>query len=335
MARPRYDIPVHGRTALVTQCRIRRALASAAVTLAAMGTAGCASTQATLAGATATYESGQYQRALAEGAEVAARGPAADRPQAELLAGMAAYQLDRFDEAERHFLVAERTGSPAVRGRARVMLGNIRVEQDRLDAAAALFESGASDLSGADAEKARRFAALARSGQIGSQPEGTAGIARAPATVPAAAPSGSANPSAQATPSTPQRTGAAPAAGQGKPASEARAPVPKDAVARSPQPAQPSQSAGAPRPAQAARADESTFTVRAGAYTTESAARRRLKALEADVKRAKVPPARIDRIQTKDGDTLFAVRIGTFRTRADAETALKRLARKDLAVGAI
>ena len=125
------------------------------------------------------------------------------------------------------------------------------------------------------------------------------------------------------------------AAGQGKPASEARAPVPKDAVARSPQPAQPSQSAGAPRPAQAARADESTFTVRAGAYTTESAARRRLKALEADVKRAKVPPARIDRIQTKDGDTLFAVRIGTFRTRADAETALKRLARKDLAVGAI
>ena len=252
------------------------------------------STAPTLASATDRYDAGQYELALAEGEAVVSRGPAGDRAQAELIAGMAAFQLDRFDAAERHLLAAERSGVPGIRGRARVMLANIRLEQGRAADAAALFDSGATDLTGADAEKARRYAALARDGQLGSgqqrtsPPKPATKVAAGPATPPAASP-----PKVPPSPA-PIETG-------GDATADARA----------------------------------LFTVRAGAYTTEAAAKRRVKALAADVRRTKSPEPHIAAVNTKDGDTLYAVRIGTFRSRADAEALLKRLARKDLAVGAL
>ena len=58
-------------------------------------------------------------------------------------------------------------------------------------------------------------------------------------------------------------------------------------------------------------------------------------ALAAEVRRTKSPEPHIAAVNTKDGDTLYAVRIGSFRSRAEAEALLKRLARKDLAVGAL
>ncbi len=284
----RYDIWVHGRTGLTRLLSI----AAGTAVLALLGGCPGDSTGPTLASATSRYDAGQYELALTEGTSVASRGPVADRPQAELVAGMAAFQLDRFVEAERHFQAAERSTTPSIRGRARVMLANIRLEQGRAADAATLFDSGASDLTGADAEKARRYAALARDGQLGDgqsrPPAVTAAVKTAPAPVRTQPP---------------------------------RAP----AEAARPRPATPAPQA----------ATEGTFTVRAGAYTTEAAARRRLKALAADVRRAKAPQPHITPVTTKDGDTLFAVRIGSFRSRAEAEALLKRLARKDLAVGAL
>ena len=294
------------------------AVAAGAAALAAL--AGCPtdSTAPTLASATGRYDAGQYERALSEGEAVAARGPSAERPQAELVAGMAAFQLDRFDAAERHFLAAERAGDPGIRGRARVMLANIRLEQGRTDDAAALFESGAADLSGPDAEKARRYASMARDGQLGT---GTHGAAPAAAAV-------TARPASAASPPVP-KVAAGPARGASPPtAAPARA-----------DPAERPKAQSVPRAAATTAAAEpaapGVFTVRAGAYTSDAAARRRVKALAADVRRAKCPEPHIATVTTKDGDTLYAVRIGTFRSRAEAEALLKRLARKDLAVGAI
>ncbi len=309
----RYDIGVHGCTPIAKP--LMMALCLAAVT-ALMGCPS-QSTAPTLSSATNRYDSGQYELALTESEAVASRGPAADRAQAELIAGMAAFQLDRFDEAERHFVAAEGSAAPAIRGRARVMLANIRLEQGRGSDAAALFDSGAADLTGADAEKARRYALLARDGQIGTgQPPAS--------TV------------AQAQPSAPDKPVAL-----GKPAappSLPRAPKPSPAPAASTgskPPAPQVRTASPSDTAATATASSGTFTVRAGAYTTEAAARRRAKALAADVRRAKSPDPHISTVRTKDGDTLYAVRIGTFRSRADAEALLKRLARKDLAVGAL
>ena len=263
----------------------------------------------TLASVTGRYESGQYELALEEADAVAARGPAADRAQADLVAGMAAFQLDRFADAERRFLAAERSGNQTIRGRARVMLANIRLEQGRTADAADLFDSGAADLTGADAEKARRYASLAREGQIGTgQPRMPVVQAQPAAAVSAAAP--------------PPASAPKPA-----PAPAASAAVQSRAVA--------APTASAPDTPDADAAARSAFTVRAGAYTTEAAARRRAKALAADVRRAKSPEPHIATVRTKDGDTLYAVRIGTFKSRADAEALLKRLARKDLAVGAL
>ena len=317
----RYDIGVHGRTPLVKVF----CLAVAAAALAAL--AGCPSdsTAPTLASATSRYDEGQYERALREGEAVVSRGPASDRPQADLIAGMAAFQLDRFDQAERHFLAAERSGEPAIRGRARVMLANIRLEQGRTSDAASLFESGASDLTGADADKARRYASLAREGQLGTgEPETTVAESRAPA-APGKPPSQSPAPAA------PTKVAAAPTS---KAAAAPKAPAPSPS--RPPRAATAPPAAAPPAAAPASIASASSlFTVRAGAYTTEAAARRRMKALAADIRRAKSPEPYIAPVATKDGDTLYAVRIGTFKSRADAESLLKKLARKDLAVGAL
>jgi cell division septation protein DedD len=303
----RYDIGVHGCT------RTLRSIAGATVTLAALGAlAGCPgdSTAPTLASVTDRYESGQYQRALEEADAVAARGPSADRAQAELVAGMAAFQLDRFSDAEQRFLAAERSGNQTIRGRARVMLANIRLEQGRMGDAAALFDSGAADLTGADAEKARRYASLARDGQIGT------GEPRMPVVQGSTA----ARVGAIAPPAAPPAI---------KPAL-----APTTSVATQSR-ASAAQTASTPDTPDADAAARGIFTVRAGAYTTEAAARRRAKALAADVRRAKCPEPHIAAVRTKDGDTLYAVRIGTFKSRADAEALLKRLARKDLAVGAL
>jgi SPOR domain len=77
------------------------------------------------------------------------------------------------------------------------------------------------------------------------------------------------------------------------------------------------------------------FTIRAGSYSSQSAAAQRKKDLASDLKRSKAPAARIDTIHTTKGEELFAVRIGTWPTRAEAEKVLNSIARRDLMVGAI
>ena len=320
-----------------------KVLAFAVAWTAVGALAGCPSdsTSPTLASATSRYDAGQYESALSEGEAVIARGPSQDRGQAELLSGMAAFQLERFDAAERHFIAAEKSAAPAIRGRARVMLANIRLEQGRTVDAATLFDSGASDLAGADAEKARRYASLARDGQLGNSssraPTADAvGSERTAAATPSAPPVSARGQVSDGQPDAPSRKTPPKVEVASKPAAVVPASTASKASSQSTATARTSIGAGDSATAEPDRdaATGGAFTVRAGAYTTESAARRRVKALAADVRRSKSPTPHIATVTTKDGDTLYAVRIGSFRSRAEAEALLKRLARKDLAVGA-
>lgn len=92
---------------------------------------------------------------------------------------------------------------------------------------------------------------------------------------------------------------------------------------------------GTPKtPAQAATGQRS-FTIRAGSYTSREAANKRVRALASDTKRANAPNARVDEIHTPKGEELFAVRIGTWPTRGEAEKVMAQLGRHDLMVGAV
>ncbi|MSR27979.1 MAG: SPOR domain-containing protein [Phycisphaerales bacterium] len=116
------------------------------------------------------------------------------------------------------------------------------------------------------------------------------------------------------------------------------------ALARTPSPAavaQPTQtppSKSVPRSEVAARASPQpsgkSFTVRAGSYTTLAAAQKRATALTTDLARSHAPEAHIDEISTAKGEKLFAVRIGAWPTRVEAEKVMASIGRKDLMVGA-
>jgi cell division septation protein DedD len=75
------------------------------------------------------------------------------------------------------------------------------------------------------------------------------------------------------------------------------------------------------------------FTIRAGSYSTLKAAEKRVRAISKDLARANAPDARIEEVTTVSGERLYAVRIGAWPTRADAEKVMGKISRKDLMVG--
>lgn len=101
-------------------------------------------------------------------------------------------------------------------------------------------------------------------------------------------------------------------------------------VAAAPKPA----SKPAPEVKKSASAQRS-YTIRAGSYTTRDAAEKRVKSIQRDVQIAKLPDLRVDEVTTSKGERLFAVRIGEYPSRKDAESAMAKIPRKDLMVGAI
>ena len=105
------------------------------------------------------------------------------------------------------------------------------------------------------------------------------------------------------------------------------APPPTRAAAETPKPA-------AAQPTPTPRAPVRQFTIRAGSYTTLAAAQKRLKAIAVDVARANAGDARVAEVTTVSGERLYAVRIGAWPTRAEAEKSMRTIARKDLMVGA-
>lgn len=277
---------------------------------------GCESVPSTSTFSTAVsrYEEGRYEAALAA-SETLTRtsGPLAQ--QGALVGAMSAYKLSKFRVAEDLALRASESATAPISGSAFVLLGDIRLTQNRPSDAAAYYFAAAEKLPPDDAARARECALRAKDLAATSAPDAPQATAKTPA----------------------------PRASDGYDDDEISAPIAVAPVATNkvtaaspvPAPIVTQPIAAKPPPTPALPVVGRTFTIRAGSYSSHSAAVKRAKDLSKDLQRAKAPQPRIDVIHTSKGEELFAVRIGSWPSRALAEDVLKEIARRDLMVGAV
>ena len=256
-----------------------------------------------LSSAVSRYEEGRYAVALSESQNLVRSDDRATSTQGALIAAMSSYKLGNMDQAQKFAIQASSAQDGNVSGGALVLLGDINLSQHHPQEAAVFYSQAAAKLSGSDAVRARECAERARN------------MLEAPAitTVVVLGKERDKSEDAEIAPAPawtlqPKATSAAPQRAATKSAVD--------------------------HPAGNSVADRE-FTIRAGSYSTQAAAKQRSKDLASDLKRSKAPTARIDTIHSAKGEELFAVRIGTWPTRVAAEKVLNLIARRDLMVGAI
>jgi len=255
-----------------------------------------------LSSAVSRYEEGRYAVALSESQNLVRSDDRATSTQGALIAAMSSYKLGNMDQAQRFATQASSAQDRNVSGGALVLLGDINLSRHHPQEASVFYSQAAAKFSGSDAVRARDCAERARK------------MAEAPAIATIVL------------------------LGKERDKSEDAEIAPAPAWTL-----QPKKSAAPQRDAKKNVVDQSAgnpvadreFTIRAGSYSSQAAATQRKKDLASDLKRSKAPAARIDTIHTAKGEELFAVRIGTWPTRAEAEKVLNTIARRDLMVGAI
>ena len=256
-----------------------------------------------LSSAVSRYEEGRYAVAFSESQNLVRSDNRATSTQGALIAAMSSYKLGNLDQAQKFAIQASSAQDGNVSGGALVLLGDINLSQHHPQEAAVFYSQAAEKLSGSDAVRARECAERARN------------MVEAPAIATVVVLGKERDKSEDA------EIASAPAwTLQPKTTSAA----PQRAATKS----------AVNHPAGNSVADRE-FTIRAGSYSTQAAAKQRSKDLASDLKRSKAPTARIDTIHSAKGEELFAVRIGTWPTRAAAEKVLNSIARRDLMVGAI
>ncbi len=256
-----------------------------------------------LSSAVSRYEEGRYAAALSESQALVRSDDRATSAQGALIAGMSSYKIGDMDQAQKFAVQASRAQDGNVAGGALVLLGDIKLTQHHPQEAAVFYSQAAAKLSGSDSIRARDCAERAR------------GMGEIPTTTTAVV------------------------IGKERDKSDDAeiAPAPAWTLAQKTTSVAPQLDAKkntVGHPAGKSVADRE-FTIRAGSYSTQAAAKQRSKDLARDLKRSKAPAARIDTIHTAKGEELFAVRIGTWPTREAAEKVLNLIARRDLMVGAI
>lgn len=298
-----YDSFVQGRT---------RRLKTMTVALL-LGAAGCETTPpaSSFSAAVSRYEEGRYEMALSDGQAAARSDDSTLAAQGALVAGMSAFKLGQIDLAERLAQKACASPQQETSGSGWVLLGDVRLSQRRASDAAECFDTAAARLNGADSARASECAKRARGMVAAGQ-----GTARGP-----------------------ERADTGAAKGMESDDSETTVPAPpwvrsKQTEPEATPPKAPEKTSSSKSGAAVAGASRE-YTIRAGSYQSSDAARKRAESLAGDLKRAKAPPARVDTITTVKGETLFAVRIGSWGTRADAERVMNTIGRRDLMVGAI
>ncbi len=275
--------------------------------------------------AVSRYEEGRYAAALAEGESLMRNESTAIASQGALIGAMSAYKLGQFDRAEKLALRAGESLDGSIAGAALVVLGDVRLSQNRPVDAAGYYSQAALKLQGADANRAQDCAR--RSLEVSRAAVGPVDLARGMESdivedleiVPAPAwtlTSKTSSPALAATTRI-EETTTSKRPNQNSVASKSKnqPTVPVACATRS--------------------VADRLFTIRAGSYSSQSAAEKRAKDLANDLMRSKSPLPRIDPIHTSKGEELFAVRIGSWKTRAEAEKVLNAIARRDLMVGAI
>ncbi len=296
---PPYDTPVQG-----CNKRTRCAMTILSCLTLACAVIACDSPPqaSNFSSAVSRFEEGRYDAALAQGQSLAQSSDATTAAQGALIAAMSAYKLGRIDDAERFAMRARSSPTGEVAGGALVLLGDIRLAQHRPSDAAAFFLLAAERLPAADAARARACAAQATAAPEVRQVDRD-NVAVDPT----------------------QGADAQPTIVTAKPT-----PPPVVVAGKTTQPI-----AATASSTDTALIARRSFTIRAGSYSTQSAADKRAKDLAKDLQRAKMPAARVDQIYSVKGEELFAVRIGSWPTRAAAEKVLTTLGRRDLMVGAV
>ena len=283
-----------------------------------------------LSSAVSRYEEGRYAVALSESQNLVRSDDRAISAQGALIAGMSSYKIGNLDQAQKFAMQASSAQDVNVSGGALVLLGDINLSRHHPQEASVFYSQAAAKLSGSDAVRARDCAERARN------------MAEAPviATVVVLGKERDRSEDAEIAPAPawtlePKTTSAATnvVAVKTPPKIEKPEPVAVEENRYAPVPAVAKKNA-VDHSAGNSVADRE-FTIRAGSYSSQAAATQRKKDLASDLKRSKAPAARIDTIHTAKGEELFAVRIGTWPTRAEAEKVLNSIARRDLMVGAI
>jgi hypothetical protein len=259
----------------------------------ALLTCACEQQTTTLDDALRAYDAKRYAESLRISKDI--QGNATDpltRQQAAYMVGRSASELSKNREARDAFSVAARSSDPQLAGRALAMQAAIAVDEKRWSDAASSYSAAASKLSGQEAQIARERAPAA----VATPNEARLPPRRAP---PAAV--AKAEPAAPTVPAAPKLPAARPATNP-------------DPVAVLP-----------------AVDDDAPWTISAGAYSSETAARQRATNLAREAKRAGLPTPRVLAVSSPS-KRVWIVEIGTFNQREQGEAARKKFATKDTAV---
>ena len=312
--------------------------------LAVVCSAACQSAQSDrLDGAINSYESKNWKQSLEQASVVQNETSGAVRDQAAFLAGLSEYQMGNYPEAQTRFQISEQSLDAETAGESKVMLGDVMVHQKRYGDAANYYDAAANKLSGEASVRAKALAAAsrdpARAGKVLSMPEPamrmngnvlTTQNNSAPvnsvtiATNTDAPSSGFEKDSSPPSVSKPKKP--AKAAGE-KPVAKPAKPAAKPASdASNKKDAKP-----APKSADK-KADSDAFVIHAGSFILETSAKNRAKELTKPASRNGIESPKVVASKTKSGQRVWTVYLGEFATRAEAEKAIKKLGRKDLAV---
>lgn len=297
-----------------------------------------------LDGAISSYESKNWKQSLEQASAVQNDSSGILRDQAALLAGLSEYQLGNFSEAQTRFQISEQSMDAETAGESKVMLGDVMVHQKRYGDAANYYDAAAGKLTGESSKRAKDLAAASRD------------PARAGKVLSMAEPAMSMNGNSLATPNSSASTNsvtiaskdADPSSGFEKDSSPPPVAKPKKpAKAADDKPAKPAKPAKVAddKPAKPAAAsaknagksagkkvDSDAFVIQAGSFILETSAKNRAKEISKAASRNGIQAPKVVASKSKSGQKIWIVYVGEFETRADAEKAIKKLARKDLVV---
>lgn len=264
-----------------------RAAAAVALGLLLPLLGACAGPAAQRPGAQA-FEQRRYDQALRE-AEAAAGSPASpSNPQAALIAGMAAHAAGKADVAQTWLVPLTKSSDRGVAGRANLTLGQIALDRGRNVDAVGHLTSASESLGGDDAARAAMQAGDAYR-RLKMNDEAKAQYDTA----------------ARLAQDEPLRKIIAERqAGRAGPPAPAGAPVVANPNAANP---------------------NGPFTIQFGAYGDGVKAQRQAAAVRATAAKAGAPGPRIVPTRSQDGRSLYAVRVGLYSTRAEAQRVLARL----------
>ena len=335
----------HEHAPTTTRRVVVRSIVRCVALLAVVCAAACQSAQPDrLDGAISSYESKNWKQSLEQASVVQNETSGTMRDQAAFLAGLSEYQMGNYAEAQTRFQISELSMDAETAGESKVMLGDVMVHQKRYGDAANYYDAAANKLSGEASARAKALAAAsrdpARAGKVLSMPE------------PAMRMNGNVlttqNNSAPVNSVTIATNTDAPSSGFEKDSSPPPVAKPKKpAKAADDKPAKPAKPAKVAddKPAKPAAAsaktagksagkkvDSDAFVIQAGSFILETSAKNRAKELAKAASRNSIEAPKVVASKSKSGQKIWIVYVGEFETRAEAEKAIKKLGRKDLAV---